>query len=83
MTCAPSHDTFNRVFQALCPETFGEFLIEITNSFREKLSGDIVAFDGKTHRGVSKEKKSALHILNAWPSENELVLGPISRARKK
>lgn len=78
MTCVPSHDTFNRVFQALCPDAFGEFLIKITHTLREKLSRDIVAFDGKTHRGVSKDKKSSLHILNAWSSENGLVLGQLA-----
>lgn len=82
MVYAPSHDTFNRVFQALCPEVFGEFFVKITHSLREKLSGDIVAFDGKTHCGVSKEKKSSLHILNAWSSENGLVLGQLAVPEK-
>lgn len=82
MTSVPSPDTFNRVFQALCPDSFGEFFIKITQTLREKISEDIVAFDGKTHRGVSKEKKSSLHILNAWSSENGLVLGQLAIPEK-
>lgn len=82
MVSPPSHDTFNRVFQALCPNAFGEFLIKVTSALREKLSQDIVAIDGKTHRGVSKNKKSALHVLNAWSSENGLILGQLAVPEK-
>lgn len=82
MVSIPSHDTFNRVFQAISPEHFGECLINLTNRLREKISGDIVAFDGKTHRGVSKSKDTVLHMLNAWSVENRLVLGQLAVEEK-
>ena len=49
MQSIPSHDTFNRVFQAISPSCFGECLLELSRRLREKVTGDIVAFDGKTH----------------------------------
>lgn len=82
MERVPSHDTFNRVFQAICPQKFGELLINLTARLREKVSGEIVAFDGKTHRGVSKQKESALHMLNAWSTHNGLVLGQLAVEEK-
>lgn len=78
MISIPSHDTFNRLFQAIAPQHFGECLINLTTRLREKICGDIVAFDGKTHRGVSKNKENALHMLNAWSVGNRLVLGQLA-----
>lgn len=75
MVSVPSHDTFNRIFQAIKPEHFAEFLVSTTDLIRRKLSGEIVAFDGKTHRGTGNGHDSALHMLNAWAVKNRLVLG--------
>jgi len=77
MVSVPSHDTFNRIFQAIVPEHFGDFLIEMTNRLREKISGEIIAFDGKTHRGTGDGCNSALHMLNAWAVKNRLVIGQL------
>lgn len=41
---------------------------------REKIAGDIVAFDGKTHRGTADDQALPLHMLNAWSVGNRLVL---------
>lgn len=78
MKSVPSHDTFNRVFQALCPEDFGGFLVSITARLREKVSGDIVAFDGKCHRRTSGATQTALHMMNVWSVGNQLVLGQLA-----
>ena len=78
MQSVPSHDTFNRVFQAISPECFGESLIELSRRLREKISGDVVALDGKTHRRTGTDKYAALHTLNAWSVENRLVLGQLA-----
>ena len=75
MVSVPSHDTFNRIFQAVKPEHFAEFLTRVTDLIRENISGEIVAFDGKTHRGNGLD--SALHMLNAWAVKNRLVLGQL------
>ena len=82
MQSVPSHDTFNRVFQAISPEHFGECLIELARRLREKISGDVVAFDGKTHRRTGGADGTALHTLNAWSVENRLVLGQLAVEEK-
>lgn len=82
MVSVPSHDTFNRLFQAISTEHFGECLINLTARLRKKISGDVVAFDGKTHRGVGDDKNSCLHMLNAWSVENGLVLGQLAVEEK-
>ena len=78
----PSHDTFNRVFQAISPESFGECLMELSRRLREKISDDVVALDGKTHRRTGGANCAALHTLNAWSVENRLVLGQVTVAEK-
>ncbi|MDR3358174.1 MAG: transposase family protein [Desulfovibrio sp.] len=40
MTDIPSHDTFNRVFQAISPACFGKCLMELSRCLREQVSGD-------------------------------------------
>ena len=82
MSSVPSHDTFNRLFQAISPEYFGECLIELSRRLREKISGEVVAFDGKTHRRTGDGKHSALHMLNAWSVDNRLVLGQLAVEEK-
>lgn len=77
MVSVPSHDTFNRIFQAIKPEHFAEFLARTTDHIRQNISGEIVAFDGKTHRSTGNGLDSALHMLNAWAVKNRLVLGQL------
>lgn len=77
MVNIPSHDTFNRIFQAIKPEHFGNFLIEMTNRLRKKISGEIIAFDGKTHCGTGDGLGTGLHMLNAWALANRLVIGQL------
>jgi predicted transposase YbfD/YdcC len=79
---APSHDTFNRVFQAISPESFGTCLIELSRRLREKISCDVVAIDGKTHRRAGEAGGTVLHMLNAWSVENRLVLGQLAVEEK-
>jgi hypothetical protein len=82
MRYIPSHDTFNRVFQAISSACFGECLMELSCRLREQAAGDIVAFDGKTHRRTGSKEGSALHMLNAWSVENRLVLGQLAVEEK-
>jgi predicted transposase YbfD/YdcC len=79
----PSHDTFNRFFSLIRPEEFSKCFIAWTQALAQKIEG-IVAIDGKTLRGSfdSASKTSALHMVSAWSSENELVLGQIRTAAK-
>src|ERR1700677_3060542 len=52
-----SHDTFRRVFCLIKPEKFVESVIEWTESIRERVSGEIVAIDGKSLRRTAKNKE--------------------------
>jgi predicted transposase YbfD/YdcC len=79
----PSHDTFNRVFSLISPVEFSKCFIGWTQNLATKIEG-VVAIDGKTLRGSFEKKKKipALHMVSAWSSENELVLGQIRTAAK-
>jgi predicted transposase YbfD/YdcC len=73
----PSHDTFNRVFQALDPQAFCDCFLRWTQGLRAAVSGEIVAVDGKAlRRALDKGKGDAMpYIVSAWASDNGLVLG--------
>lgn len=72
----PSHDTFGRVFGALCPEALEERFLSWITSITENLQINLIHIDGKTTRGsYDREKKlKALHTVSAWSSEHGLVL---------
>jgi len=74
----PSHDTFNRVFSLIVPEEFSKCFVAWTQAMAQKIEG-VVAIDGKTLRRSfdSASQTSALHMVSAWSSENNLVLGQI------
>jgi len=72
---APTHDTYNRVFQALDPERFGDALARWTQSVRTVLGGEMVALDGKTVRRALNRGEDARVIVSAWAAESGLLLG--------
>jgi predicted transposase YbfD/YdcC len=72
---APTHDTYNRVFQALDPERFGDSLARWTQSVRRVLGGEVVALDGKTVRRALNRGEDARVIVSAWATESGLLLG--------
>src|ERR1043165_10224648 len=71
----PSHDTFNRVFAALKPETFLDCFMRWTQQMRQTIAQEIVALDGKALRRALERGQSPCYIVNAWACENGLVLG--------
>jgi predicted transposase YbfD/YdcC len=72
----PSHDTFNRVFSALDPEEFEQGFAAWVASIAKLTAGEVVAIDGKTLRGSRQSgKKQLVHMVSAWASANNLVLG--------
>jgi len=74
----PTHDTFNRLFAALEPKEFESRFISWVQSINKQFEGEVVGVDGKTMRGSKgKDCKSAVHIVSAWASENETVLGQL------
>lgn len=72
----PSHDTFNRVFAALDPEEFEQGFAAWVGSIARLTAGEVVAIDGKTLCGSRQSgKKQLVHMVSAWASANNLVLG--------
>lgn len=72
----PSHDTFNRVFQALEPVELEKHFLDWVNAIAQRTQGEVVAIDGKSLRGTAaSEGKPLVHMVSAWASANNLVLG--------
>ena len=78
----PSHDTINRVYQILAPRTFQECLIRWTEGVRKKISGEVVAIDGKAQRRARNKNENLQYIVNAWAGENRLLLGQFKVGEK-
>ncbi len=73
----PSHDTFSRVWARIDPSEFQECFQIWLSSITQKLGVEIIAIDGKTLRQSydRRAKQKALHIVSAWSSSHQLVLG--------
>jgi len=78
----PSHDTFNRLFQALDPKAFVECFIAWTQSLRAAVDEEIVAMDGKALRRALNRGQSPPVMISAWARENGLVLGQLQVSDK-
>jgi predicted transposase YbfD/YdcC len=74
----PSEDTINRVFSAIDSNEFESCFIEWVNSISTIKRGQVIAIDGKNLRGAkSNGKKSPVHMVSAWASDNNIVLGQV------
>jgi predicted transposase YbfD/YdcC len=75
----PSHDTFGRVFAALNAEQFQTCFVNWVQAVSVVTKGQVVAIDGKKlRRSHDKEiGKAAIHMVSAWATENNLVLGQL------
>jgi predicted transposase YbfD/YdcC len=72
----PSHDTFNRVFQALDAEELERGFVAWVSSIARLAAGEVVAIDGKSLSGTRQSgQKAIVHMVSAWASANNLVLG--------
>jgi hypothetical protein len=78
----PSHDTFRRVFQAVCPQALQRCLIEWLQGVRQATpaEGEVIAIDGKALRRTSDRARGlgALHLVSAWATANGLTLGQVA-----
>jgi len=72
---APSHDTFNRVFQALDERQLADSLSRWTQSVRSLLGGEVVALDGKSVRRALNRGEDFRVIVSAWATESGLLPG--------
>jgi predicted transposase YbfD/YdcC len=73
----PSHDTISRVFRALKPQEFNTALLQWMETLHEQLGFKHLAIDGKTlrHSHDHGSMKAALHLVSAWSTTNQCVLG--------
>lgn len=78
----PSHDTFQRVFEQLDSKAFNKAFMEWTHNLCDNTEGRIIAIDGKTVRRSFDGEKKAIHIVNAWVDENNLILGQLKTDSK-
>src|SRR6056297_199702 len=80
----PSHDTIRRVFMIIDPEEFRTAFISWVDSIRPLLPETVIAIDGKTLRGSHDKTngKSAIHMVSAWASDTNMVLGQIKTDEK-
>jgi len=73
----PSHDTFNRVFQAIDPERFIECFMQWTWSLLPVLGDEIVAVDGKALRRAHENGAKIPCVVSAWAAQSGLTLAQV------
>lgn len=80
----PSHDTISRVFALLEPSQLQDCFVSWVKSIAELSLGEVISLDGKSaRRSYDKGNgKGAIHMVSAWASENQLVLGQVKVADK-
>jgi predicted transposase YbfD/YdcC len=74
----PPHDTFSRVFARVEPQQFQECFLSLVNAIVGELELNVIAaIDGKTMKQSydRNDQQKALHIVTAWSSSHQLVLG--------
>jgi predicted transposase YbfD/YdcC len=80
----PSHDTFERVFDRLDPQAFQRCLVQWLQAISEPLGLKHLAIDGKTlrHSGGGASPFRYLHLVSAWATEAQLILGQVAVEEK-
>lgn len=75
----PTADTYRRIFEKIEPSALEQSFNSWLSSVVEDLDAQVIPIDGKTVRGSydRNNKKSALHLVSAWASENRLFLGQV------
>jgi predicted transposase YbfD/YdcC len=76
----PSHDTFERVFQRLCPDAFQRCSLGWLRALHAQVGGDHFAIDGKTlrHSGSPTNQLGPLHLVSVWAIQANLTLGQVA-----
>jgi len=79
----PKLDTFRRVFSAIDSHAFEDCFVQWVSQLAKLNDKEVIAIDGKTIRGAkSGGKKSPIHMVSAWASEQNLVLGQVKTNEK-
>lgn len=73
----PGHDTIARVMSRLEPKALQASFVAWMQDVVTMTDRSVVAIDGKTLRRSFKngDRRSAIHMVNAWASANNMVLG--------
>ena len=79
-----SDDTFNRVFSSINPQQIERCFMDWVLDLVELSDGEvIITIDGKTlRRAKANSKKSPVHMVSAWISKNNVVLGQVKVEEK-
>lgn len=74
---SPVDDTIARAIGRIEPKQFQQCFISWMQSVHQLTDGELVAIDGKTLRGsyCPEDRKSTIHMVNAYACANHLVLG--------
>lgn len=80
----PSHDTFRRVFAAVCPDAFEQCFLRWTIDLAQATEGKLIAVDGKTLRRSidTANSQAAIHMVSAFCQANRLVLSQVTTDQK-
>lgn len=72
----PSHDTIARVFARIDPSEFEKCFRNWVKEIAKLIPGEVISIDGKTlkHSGSKGIGQKAIHLVNAWANEQQLVL---------
>ena len=75
----PSHDRFNAILAAIKPAEFEQCLLSWITALHDITDGQVIAIDGKTLRRSfdSASGKSAIHMVSAWATANQISLGQV------
>jgi predicted transposase YbfD/YdcC len=81
----PSHDTFGRVFAALCPDASERCFVAWVAGVAQVSGGRLIAIDGKAIRRSFEhawDKSGMAHLVSAFVAENHMVFGQVAVADK-
>jgi DDE_Tnp_1-associated len=81
----PSHDTFGRVFAALCPDAFERCFVAWVAGVAEVSGGRLIAIDGKSIRRSFEhawDKSGMTHLVSAFVSANRMVFSQVAVGEK-
>lgn len=80
----PSNDTYRRLFMMIDPDQFRDCFLQWIESLSKTIGSDIIAVDGKTLRRSfnGDNKNSAIHMVSAWSSNHQMVLGQMKTEEK-
>lgn len=86
---APSYKTIWWLLVLMDPDelnvAFSNFIEEIRGSLlpeERSIEKELIAIDGKTSRGTAREGIKALHMVSAWSSSLQLLLGQVKTDEK-